>query len=160
DAVTSSTSRPRLPTSDGAGDEESHPRQLRQASSVMSVPVTVIFSSASGNVAGPWTTEPSSMEYWLPWQSQLIVPSETSETMQRGWLQTAVQPLTSPAVGWVPTTSWSAKAWPPPTLMSEVSASTSPPPDALPDPLPDPPPGVVPAEPVDGAVPDGSAALS
>ena len=49
---------------------------------MISSPETVIGSAASGNVAGPVTTEPSSMEYWLPWHAQLIVPPETSETMQ------------------------------------------------------------------------------
>ncbi len=40
-------------------------------------PETVIGTSASGNVAGPCSTSPFSMEYLLPWQSQLMVPSET-----------------------------------------------------------------------------------
>jgi len=40
-------------------------------------------------VAGPWTTEPSSIENLLPWHEQSMVPSETLETRQPWWVQAA-----------------------------------------------------------------------
>ena len=102
-----------------------HPATGAGYARLIESPETVIFSSASGNVAGPCSTSPFSMEYLLPWQSQLMVPSETLDTRQPWWLQIAVKHLNSPSVGWVTTTSSSAKIVPPPTSMSDVEVSAS-----------------------------------
>jgi hypothetical protein len=89
-------------------------------------PSTVTVLGASGLGAGPFTTEPSVIEYLLPWQSQLIV-SVTSATGQPAWVQIEVKALNWPAVGWVMTACASAKTWPPPTGMSAVLADRPPP---------------------------------
>ncbi len=102
-----------------------HPETDAGYARLIESPETVIFSSASANVAGPSSTSPVSMEYLLPWQSQLMVPSETLDTRQPWWLQIAVKHLNSPSVGWVTTTSSSAKIVPPPTSMSDVEVSAS-----------------------------------
>ena len=57
----------------------------------------------------------------LPWHGQLIV-SVTSSTVQPWWVQTAVNPLKSPLVGWVITSFCSARITPPPTGTSAVAA--------------------------------------
>ena len=54
-------------------------------------------------MAGPFTTEPSSIEKALPWHSHMMSPSETELTMQPWWVQTAVKHLKSPWFGWVTT---------------------------------------------------------
>jgi hypothetical protein len=43
-------------------------------------PETVTLASLSGAGAGGFTTDPSSMEYLLPWHWQLIVPPVTEVT--------------------------------------------------------------------------------
>ena len=48
-------------------------------------------------MAGPLTTEPSSIEKALPWHSQMMAPSETELTMQPWWVHTAVKHLKSPS---------------------------------------------------------------
>ena len=50
--------------------------------------------------------------------------------MQPWWVQIAVKHLNSPSVGWVTTTSSSAKIVPPPTGMSEVCERVRPDPAA------------------------------
>ena len=98
---------------------------------LISSPVTVIWTSASANVAGPSSTSPFSMEYWLPWQSQLIVPSETLGDEAALVAADRGEALELALGGWVTTTSSSAKIVPPPTSMSDVWVSASPPPSAL-----------------------------
>src|SRR3954451_15008023 len=73
------------------------------------------------------------MENLLPWQSQLMVPSETLATRQPWWVQTAEKALNSPSVGWVTTTFSSVKIDPPPTSIWEVGTGKSDP-EAEPDP--------------------------
>ena len=63
------------------------------------------------------TTEPSVIEYLLPWQSQLIV-SVTVATMQPWCVHTALNALNSPSFGWVITVCASGKILPLPTGMS------------------------------------------
>src|SRR4029450_9246467 len=75
--------------------------------------------------AGPVTPEPSAIETWLPWHSQLMVPSETELTMQPWWVHTAEKHLNSPSDGWVMTTWSSGKIVPPPPSMSEVCVKAS-----------------------------------
>ena len=75
---------------------------------------TVARKPSSAKVAGPASTSPFSIENLLPWHSQLIVPSETLDTTQPWCVQIAVKHLNSPALGWVTTTSSSAKIAPPP----------------------------------------------
>ena len=60
---------------------------------VMVVPVMVKGMGARGAGAGPPTTEPSLIEYWLPWQGQLMVPFATEATVQPMCVQTAVNAL-------------------------------------------------------------------
>src|SRR5579875_3313274 len=100
--------------------------------------------AGSGLGAGPATTLPSLMLNWLPWQGQSIVPFATWSTMHCICVHTALNPLKSPAAGWVTTTRWFAKTLPSPMGMSLVAASTLPP-------CRDPPvPVVLPAAPDDG----------
>lgn len=70
------------------------------------------------------------MENLEPWQGQLMVPSLTVETRHWAWVQTAEKALNSPSSGWVTTTFRSLKIVPPPTGMSLVAASSSPPGEA------------------------------
>src|SRR6478752_8174366 len=92
-------------------------RPTRSPSQVTVIPsaLTLTVLGASGRVAGPRFTAPVAMSYWLPWQPQLIVPSETSATMQPIWVHTAENALNSPDAGWVMTTLASARTLPPPT---------------------------------------------
>ena len=53
-------------------------------------------------------TEPSAAENCPMWHGQVIVPSATCATMQPSWVQTAVNALKVPAVGWVTTTCLSS----------------------------------------------------
>jgi uncharacterized membrane protein len=48
----------------------------------MDVPWTLMVTGASGEVAGPLTTEPLAMLNLLPWHGQLMVPPDTVPTMQ------------------------------------------------------------------------------
>src|SRR5579863_3177484 len=86
-------------------------------------PLTLICSAGSGMGAGPATTAPVVMLYWLPWQGQSMVPLLTWLTMQPMCVQTALNALNSLAVGWVTTTLGPVKIVPPPTGMSLVAAS-------------------------------------
>ena len=74
-------------------------------------------------MAGPWRTEPSSIENWLPWQAHGITPSVPGLTVQPWWVQTEVKALKSPSLGWVTTHFCSEKTAQPPTGMSLVAAS-------------------------------------
>src|SRR5215469_12878700 len=87
-------------------------------------PSTLMASAGSGLGAGPPTTEPFLMLYWLPWQGQRIEPSTIWLTMQPMCVQTALKPLNSPALGWVTTTLFAVKIMPPPTGTSLVLPST------------------------------------
>ena len=60
---------------------------------LMVPPDTVTFFSGSDAVAGPVMTEPSLMEYELPWQGQWIAPAVTLDTRQPWWVHTALKPL-------------------------------------------------------------------
>src|SRR5580693_6006987 len=86
-------------------------------------PVTLICLAGSGRGAGPDTTSPVAMLYWLPWHGQSIVPLLIWLTMHPMWVQTALNALNSPAVGWVTTTVWGAKILPPATGISLVEPS-------------------------------------
>jgi hypothetical protein len=102
---------------------------------MIEVPWTVILTAASGRVAGPFTTEPLTALYLLPWHGQSMVPPPTWSTMQPWWVQMAVNAWKAPAVGWVITIFWVVRILPPPTGMSVVVARTldaAPPPDKPP----------------------------
>jgi hypothetical protein len=77
----------------------------------------------SGLGAGPATTAPVAMLYWLPWQGQSMVPLLIWLTMHPIWVHTALNALNSLAAGWVTTTCSSVKILPPPTGISAVEAS-------------------------------------
>ena len=66
--------------------------------------LTAIVSAASAEGAGPPATDPSAMWNLLPWHGQLMVPPETLLTVQPACVQTAVNALNVPALGWVTTT--------------------------------------------------------
>src|ERR1700757_2189628 len=87
----------------------------------MEVPSTSMAMGASGLVAGPCTTEPSSILNLLPWQGQLIVPFETLLTMQPWWVHIAVKALNDPGCGWVTTTFLPRMIVPPPLGTAEVA---------------------------------------
>lgn len=55
----------------------------------MASPSTEMSAAGSGCWAGPFVTLPSVMLNLLPWQAQLMVPSDTSATRQFWWVQTA-----------------------------------------------------------------------
>src|SRR6478672_2494977 len=78
-------------------------------------PVTDTDFSGSALVAGPFFTAPVVMSNSLPWQAQLMVPFSTPLTRHAWWVQTALKALNCPDVGWVTTTFWSPKTFPPPT---------------------------------------------
>jgi hypothetical protein len=90
---------------------------------------TAIVAADSGEGAGPPATDPSAMWNLLPWHGQLMVPPETLLTVQPACVQTAVNALNVPVLGWVTTTLWSANTLPPPSGMSDVAARTVPPPE-------------------------------
>src|SRR5262245_45007941 len=71
-------------------------------------------------------TEPSAIEYLLPWQSQLMVPPLTEARMQPWWVQTASNALNEPAVRWVTTTLRSAWTRPPSAWMALLLISPEP----------------------------------
>src|SRR5579859_2250831 len=48
---------------------------------MIEVPWTLMLTGASGEAAGPFTTEPLTMLNLLPWHGQLIVPPDTVVTM-------------------------------------------------------------------------------
>src|SRR3954453_17178062 len=56
------------------------------------------------------------MEKRLPWQGQTIVLSSTLSTRHPWWVQTAVNALKSPLVGWVTTILSALTPVPPPTV--------------------------------------------
>jgi len=87
-------------------------------------PETLICTAGRGEGAGPATTAPVLMLYWLPWHGQSIVPLETWLTVQPMWVQTALKALNSPDAGWVTTTFLASKIVPLPTgiLLVAVSA--------------------------------------
>src|ERR1035438_9065270 len=91
----------------------------------MLLPVTLMAAAGSGLGAGPATTEPSFTLNWLPWQGQSIVPLATWSTVHPMWVQIALNPLKSPAVGWVTTTFGPPNTLPPPTGISLVVASAA-----------------------------------
>jgi hypothetical protein len=84
-------------------------------------PWTKIALAGNGRVAGPFATEPSRLNR-LPWHGQLIVPSATLFTVQPAWVQIADNPLNTPCVGCVSTTS--PMITPEPRGTSEVLAMT------------------------------------
>src|ERR1700761_2081459 len=86
-------------------------------------PETLICLAGSGLGAGPATTSPVVMLYWLPWHGQSMVPSLIWLTIHPIWVQTALNALKSPAVGWVTTTCDSVKISPLPTGIWLVAAS-------------------------------------
>src|ERR1700683_1612304 len=92
-----------------------------------------MLTAASGRVAGPFTTDPLTALYLLPWHGQSMVPPPTWSTMQPWWVQMAVNAWKAPAVGWVITIFWAVRILPPPTGMSVVLARAA-------GPDPDPPP--------------------
>src|SRR5215469_6961928 len=92
----------------------------------MLLPVTLMAWDASGLGAGPPTTAPVLMLYWLPWQGQSIVPLEIVATMQPMCVQTALNALKSPEFGWVTTTFSLVKILPLPTGISLVAVSAEP----------------------------------
>src|ERR1700741_3137489 len=105
-------------------------------------PETLICLAGSGFGAGPATTSPVVMLYWLPWDGQSMVPSLIWLTMDPMWVQTALNALNSPADGWVTTTCGPEKIIPLPTGIWLVAASAfaagalpAPPAAALPVPL-------------------------
>src|SRR6516164_9589447 len=88
----------------------------------MLVPLSLMGSAGSGLGAGPATTAPSLMLYWLPWHGQSMVPFEIWLTMHPMCVQTALKALKSPEVGWVTTTFSAVKILPLPTGISLVVA--------------------------------------
>src|SRR6185437_3700925 len=89
-------------------------------------PETLICLAGSGLGAGPATTAPVEMLYWLPWHGQSMVPLLTWLTMHPMWVQTALNALNSPAVGWVTTTCGPDRTSPPPTGILLVATSALP----------------------------------
>ena len=53
-------------------------------------PLTLMLSAGSAMGAGPATTAPVAMLYWLPWHGQSMVPLLTWLTMQPMCVQTAL----------------------------------------------------------------------
>jgi hypothetical protein len=86
-------------------------------------PETLIDSAGSGLGAGPATTSPVVMLYWLPWHGQSMVPLLIWLTIHPMCVQTALNALYSPAVGWVTTTFGPGKIIPLPTGIWLVAAS-------------------------------------
>src|SRR5689334_12334137 len=113
------------------GHEESAIRARPQAS-VIESPSTVISTASSGALAGPDCGEPSSRENLLPWHGHGMSPSSLDSTMQPWCVQTAVNALKSPSVGWVSTILEAATTKHPPTGTSEVLARAAPPPPVEP----------------------------
>src|SRR6516164_9529037 len=84
-----------------------------------------MLTGASGDGAGPLTTEPLVMLNLLPWHGQLIVPPDTVSTRQAWWVHTAVNALNVPLCGSVITIFLSVRILPPPTGISAVLASST-----------------------------------
>jgi hypothetical protein len=80
-------------------------------------------SAGSGRGAGPATTAPVAMLYWLPWHGQSMVPLLIVLTMHPMCVHTALNALNVSAVGWVTTTFCAGKILPPPTGIWAVAAS-------------------------------------
>src|SRR4051812_12767081 len=88
-------------------------------------PSTLTLVSVSGLVAGPVVGSPVSMENLLPWHGQVITPPSTLLTSQPACVQTLLNALNVPAVGWVMTRS--PLMTPPPSGTSAVDARALPP---------------------------------
>src|SRR5215468_5137385 len=88
----------------------------------MFLPWTLMPMGASGDEAGPLTTEPLVMLNLLPWHGQLIVAPVTLPTVHPAWVHTALNAWNAPDFGWVITIFWPARILPPPTGTSEVPA--------------------------------------
>jgi hypothetical protein len=116
-------------------------------------PETLITFAGSGLGAGPATTAPVVMLNWLPWHGQSIVPLLTWLTVHPMWVQTALNALNSPDVGWVTTTCCPEKTIPLPTGIWLVVVSALPAAAPLAGALPD---GAPLGAPPDGAPPDGA----
>lgn len=71
------------------------------------------------------TTDPSLIEYWLPWQGQTISAPWDWVTGHPWWVQTEVKARKLPAVGWVMITAAAEKYLPVPTGISD-SATENP----------------------------------
>src|SRR5580693_5945978 len=99
------------------------PRRPGLYSRKMLPPETLNCLAGSGRGAGPATTAPVVMLYWLPWHGQSMVWLLIWLTMHPMWVQTALNALNSPAVGWVTTTCGSEKIMPLPTGILLVAAS-------------------------------------
>src|SRR3954454_12804200 len=85
--------------------------------------LTGFLGSARG--AGPRTTLPSLMEYWLPWHGHWMMPLLIVWTVQPRWVQVDEKPSNSPAVGWVTTMPLSAvRITPPPIGTFEAGVMT------------------------------------
>src|ERR1700761_4373867 len=99
----------------------------------MLLPETLICLAGSGFGAGPATTSPVVMLYWLPWHGQSMVPLLIWLTMQPMCVQTALNALNSPADGWGTTTCLPEKIIPLPTgiWLVVASAPAAAPPAAL-----------------------------
>ena len=65
-------------------------------------------------------TEPSTIEYWLPWHGHWMMPLLTEATVHPMCVHTAVNALKTPAVGWVTTIFCAVRISPPPTGISVV----------------------------------------
>ena len=72
-----------------------------QAVTITWLPATVTSASGNGLVAGPVCTLPSSIENWLPWHWQLILPPSIWVTGQLWWVQILLKALNFPRVGCV-----------------------------------------------------------
>jgi hypothetical protein len=86
--------------------------------------------AASGELAGPWITEPSFALNCEPWHGHWMTFFCTLITVQPEWVQTAVKALYSPELGWVTTTRLSESMYPPSTGTLEVATVFEPPPAA------------------------------
>src|ERR1700730_9913027 len=86
-------------------------------------PEPLICLAGSCRGAGPATTSPVVMLYWLPWHGQSMVPLLIWVTMPPMWLQTALTALISPALDWVTTSCVPGKIMPLTTGISLVAAS-------------------------------------
>src|SRR5579859_6753833 len=107
-------------------------------------PETLTDTAASGELAGPETTEPSLALNCEPWHGHWMTLFEMVDAVQPWWVQTAVKALYSPALGWVTTTlaDWSMK--PPSTGTFEVATDVPLPPAAAVELLEPPAAAVVP----------------
>jgi hypothetical protein len=89
---------------------------------VIESPTILIGTGGSPRGAGPPATEPSAMSNLLPWQGHSMVLS-TLLTAQPWCVQMVENALMVPARGWVTTTRWPAKIFPPPTGRADTWAN-------------------------------------